>query len=185
MERWFPIRTARLLLREFRASDEFDVHEYASDPIVSQFDEWGPNTPEKTSERLARHLREQERWPRQEVDLAVELLSEQKIIGSTSVWMSDEKNRTAGFGYTFNQRYWNQGFATEATRALLNSCFQSFEMHRVWASCDVRNIGSWRVMEKLGMRREGMFLRDKFQKGVWRDSYLYAILADEWQSACR
>ena len=51
-----------------------------------------------------------------------------------------------------------------------------FSMHRLWATCDTRNVGSWRVLEKVGMRREGLFRRDVFQKGEWRDSYLYARL---------
>lgn len=50
--------------------------------------------------------------------------------------------------------------------------FSVLKLHRVWATCDTRNIGSWRVMEKIGMRREGHFLRDTFQKREWRDSYL-------------
>jgi RimJ/RimL family protein N-acetyltransferase len=53
-------------------------------------------------------------------------------------------------------------------------------MHRVWATCDIRNVASYRVMEKLGMRREALFRKDALQKGEWRDTYLYAVLAEEW-----
>jgi RimJ/RimL family protein N-acetyltransferase len=52
-------------------------------------------------------------------------------------------------------------------------------VHRVWATCDVRNTGSFGVMEKLGMRREAHFQQDRFIRGAWHDSYLYAILAEE------
>ena len=64
--------------------------------------------------------------------------------------------------------------------ALLHLAFSSLNLHRVWATCDVRNHASYRVMEKLGIR-EALFKKDVLQKGEWRDSYLYAVLAEEWE----
>ena len=93
----------------------------------------------------------------------------------------DRNNETADFGCTLNRRYWNNGYATEGARVLLGVAFTKLGLHRVWAICDVRNHASYRVMEKLGMRREAWFKKDVWQKGEWRDSYLYAILAEEWR----
>lgn len=183
MERWFPIETPRLLLREFELRDFADVHEYGSDPLVSRFDLWVPNTEETTRDVLRRRLAAQEQWPRDDVSLAVELPGERKVIGSVSLWIDDSENRTAGFGYAFNRTYWGQGYGTEAARALLTAGFGRLKLHRIWATCDVRNHASRKLMERLGMRREAHYLRDKFQKGEWRDSYLYAILKDEWDRA--
>jgi [ribosomal protein S5]-alanine N-acetyltransferase len=176
IEKWFPIRTERLMLREFVATDESDVHEYASDPIVSRFTDWGPNTPEVTVERMSIHLQEQQIWPRDEVSLAVELCAENKLIGTIRIGIFDRRNRLADFGFVLNRRYWNRGYATEASGALLDTAFSVLRLHRVIATCDTRNVASSRVMEKAGMRREGFFRRDVFQKGEWRDSYLYARL---------
>lgn len=180
MERWFPIETERLLLREYASADEPDVQEYVSDPLVPQYDSWGPNTAAQTHEHLSRRLAEQRKWPRGDVTLVAELRQKAKVIGSVRLWTVDEANRTVEIGYTFNRRFWNNGYATEAASALLKCAFGAMKMHRVIATCDTRNIGSWRVMEKIGMRREGHYLRDRFQKGEWRDTYLYAILGDEW-----
>lgn len=180
MERWFPIETKRLLLREYALTDEADVHEYASDALVPRYDSWGPNTPADTHEHFGRRMAEQRKWPRDDVTLVAELRREAKVIGSVRLWAVDEGNRTAEIGYTFNRRYWNNGYATEAASALLERAFRAMKMHRVIATCDARNVGSWQVMEKIRMRREGHFLRDKLQKGEWRDTYLYAILGDEW-----
>ncbi len=180
MDRWLPIETERLLLREIRPTDEDDVHEYASDPCVSRFDSWGPNTREKTHEVVTRWLKLQEEWPRDEINLAVELRREHKRIGTMRLHVKDHEKSSVYIGYVFNRRYWNQGYATEAARALLDSAFKVLSLHRIWATCDTRNIASWRVMEKLGMRREAHFVKDAFQKGEWRDSYLYAILDEEW-----
>lgn len=179
MEKWFPIRTARLLLREFRETDESDVHEYGSDLEVSKFVTWGPNTPKETRDVLSGRIRKQRIWPRNEVDLAIELSKEKKVIGSISLAIQRDDNRIAAFGYVVNRRYWGHGYATEAAGALVSCAFQALRLHRVWATCDARNVASWRVMEKVGMRREAAFRRDVFQKGAWRDSYLYARLDDE------
>ncbi len=179
MERWFPIPTQRLLLREFTAADEPDMHEYASDPLVSKYESWGPNTREITHEVLSRRLGEQKQWPREDVHLAVELREERKLIGSIRLWVVDRVTSTAELGYTLNRAYWNKGYATEAARAVLERGFGMLNLHRICASCDTRNVASWRVMEKIGMRREGHFLQDKRQRGEWRDSYLYAVLPFE------
>ena len=183
MNRWFPLETERLLLREMRADDETAVHEYASDPEVVRLMIWGPNTREATSEFLTRALDAQEKWPRAAVGLAIELQSERRMIGSIELRISDEAKRTADFGYVLNRKYWGHGYMTEGARAVLNVAFNALKLHRVWATCHAQNRASYRVMEKLGMRREGLFLKNAMEKGEWRDTYLYAVLAEEWPGA--
>jgi ribosomal-protein-alanine N-acetyltransferase len=182
-DKWFPIVTERLALREFRHDDEEDVHEYGGDPKVSIYTDWGPNTRAQSRDHLAMRLRHQSDWPRSDISLAVELRAEPKVIGSASLWLTDPSNRTASFGYAFNRSFWNKGYATETSRALLRVAFDVLRLHRVFATCDARNIASRRVMEKLGMRREAEFRQDVFQKGEWRNSYLYAILETEWRTS--
>jgi [ribosomal protein S5]-alanine N-acetyltransferase len=180
MDRWFPIETERLLLREFRASDESDIHAYASDSEVVRLMIWGPNTPEQTRAHLTKVLDAQDEWPRASVGLAMELRSERRMIGAIELRMRDEANRTADIGYVLTRKDWGRGYMTEAVRAILDVAFRRLELHRVWATCDPRNHASYRVMEKVGMRREAHFRKDVMEKGEWRDSYLYAILAEEW-----
>ncbi len=182
MERWFPIETERLLLREFRASDESGVHSYASDPEVVRLMIWGPNTAEQTRTYLEKALGVQNEWPRASVGLAMELRSERRMIGAIELRMRDEANRTADIGYVLRRSDWGRGYMTEAVRAILDVAFRRLELHRIWATCDPRNHASYRVMEKVGMRREAHFRKDVMEKGEWRDSYLYAILAEEWQA---
>jgi [ribosomal protein S5]-alanine N-acetyltransferase len=180
MTPWFPLKTERLLLRDFRPEDEAGICEYASDPEVVRFADWGPSDISIVRANLHRRLKEQESWPRDCIEVAVELRGNNRLIGTMRTTIQDHTNKTADFGYTFNRRYWNNGYATEATRALLHLTFSSLNLHRMWATCDVRNHASYRVMEKLGMRREARFQKDVLQKGEWRDSYLYAVLAEEW-----
>jgi RimJ/RimL family protein N-acetyltransferase len=177
---WFPIRTERLLLREFRPSDFDDVHAYAADPLVARFMDWGPNARAETETFMQLKLAEQERWPRDEVTLAVEHLADARVIGSIRLAVSDRPNLTGDVGYSLNSACWRQGFATEAARALLEVGFGVLGLHRIWAECDVENVGSYGVMAKLGMRREAEVRHGRRIKGEWRDRYLYAILADEF-----
>jgi [ribosomal protein S5]-alanine N-acetyltransferase len=183
MNRWFPIETDRLLLREFRAADETDIHAYASDQEVVRIMIWGPNTTEQTRAFLQTILEAQEQWPRPFVELAIELKAERRMIGSIGLRVKDERNRAADIGYVLARRDWGRGYMTEAARAILDAAFRQLKLHRVWATCDPRNHASYRVMEKLGMRREAHFHKDVLEKGEWRDSYLYAILAEEWLAA--
>ena len=88
---------------------------------------------------------------------------------------------TREIGWTIGLSYQRRGYATEAARALVAYAFNSLHCHRIVATCQPENVPSWRVMEKLGMRREGHFrehlLRDA---GEWWDEYFHSLLAREY-----
>jgi len=177
---WLPIRTERLLLRDFRPDDFDAVHAYGSDPEVARYMEWGPNTPDDTRGFLDRAMTSQAIWPRLDFGLAIENRDMGAAIGSIGLHLRDGANRTAEIGYCLHRNYWRQGIVHEASRALLDAAFKTLGLHRVFATCDVRNTGSYGVMEKLDMRREGLLRQDRKVKGAWRDTYLYAVLAEAW-----
>ena len=177
---WFPIHTERLRLRAFTQADFDDVHAYATDDDVVRYMDWGPNTLEETQLFLQRSFDAQLRWPRQDVNLAIEHLADGMVIGAIRLGVNDEATRTGDIGYSLASAYWRQDLGTEAARAMLKAGFEVLNLHRIWAECDVRNAGSWGIMEKLGMRREAHFRQDKRGRDGWRDSYLYAILAEAW-----
>jgi len=88
----------------------------------------------------------------------------------------------AELGWTLHPAHTGHGYATEAVRALLTCCFTELGMHRVVASCFLANDRSWRLMERLGMRREGHALSDSLHRsGRWLDTLTYAVLASEWR----
>jgi RimJ/RimL family protein N-acetyltransferase len=179
---WLPLRTPRLVLREFRESDFDAVHAYGADPEVARFMVWGPNTPEETRAFLDRVQEQQAGWPRPSVNTAVELADSGRLIGSAELRVVHSENQHGEFGYCFHRDVWGQGYGPEAAGALIRQGFEEMGLHRITATCDVRNRKSWRVMEKLGMRREAMFREDVRVKRRWRDTYLYAILAEEWRA---
>jgi len=89
----------------------------------------------------------------------------------------------AELGWVVDPAYAGQGLATEAARAVLRICFEDLGLRRVTAQCFADNVASWRLMERLGMRREQYTVRDSLHRsGKWMDGMAYAILGDEWQA---
>jgi RimJ/RimL family protein N-acetyltransferase len=85
-------------------------------------------------------------------------------------------------GWVLDPAHVGHGYATEAVRALLHHCFDDLGVHRAVASCFLANDSSWRLMERVGMRREGHAVRESLHRtGRWLDTVTYALLADEWQ----
>ena len=94
----------------------------------------------------------------------------------------DARGRQAVLGWVLDPAYTGHGYATEAVRELLRVCFEELGIHRVLASCFAANTTSWRLMERVGMRRETAGVRDSLHRsGQWLDGYTYALLADEWR----
>jgi len=82
--------------------------------------------------------------------------------------------------YLVDPQFWGRGIATEGARQLLDLGFGELALHRIWATCLPENPASARVLEKVGMRKEGFLVKNLKIHGVWKSSYLYATLAEEW-----
>jgi ribosomal-protein-alanine N-acetyltransferase len=178
----FPLETERLSLGEFTAADETAIHSYGSDSEVTRFTSWGPNTPEMTHAVLHSWLEDQKNWPRGSIALGVELKSESRLIGGTGFAQIDNETGTGTFGYVLHKDYWGRGFATEITRAVLQFGFEQLNLHRIVAECFAENRPSFHVLEKSGLRREGLFRKAIQKRGDWHDLYLYSIFREEWTS---
>jgi len=174
------IETANLLLRPFKETDWESVHVYGGDPKVCEFMEWGPNSVGESKDFVRRSIRLWRQHPQTGFEFAIEQKADNKLVGSIGLYLHEPKRQQALLGYTFAKAYWGRGFGTDAARAVIQFGFKELKLHRISAMCDVRNIGSFRVMEKAGMRREGLFLQERFIKGHWRDTLVYSILAYEW-----
>jgi RimJ/RimL family protein N-acetyltransferase len=177
-----PIRTERLVLREFHADDFAAVHAYGADPQVTRYTPWGPNTEEDTREAIARAVAGRAERPRTDYNVAILDPTRDLVIGSVGLHGRDLAEGTMETGYCLRADAWGRGFALEAARAIVGAGFAALGLHRVVASCDAGNAASARVLEKLGMRQEGRLIQDRKIRGAWRDSFLYAVLADEWMA---
>lgn len=176
------LTTARLVLREFAEGDVFAMHQLESDPEVVRYVSYGPSTEEECRQDLAFHIEHQTAQPRRFYHLAVCPSGKPRLIGWCGLKIIDSRFQEAELGYALQCQYWGQGYVTEAASALLAYGFTQLCLHRIFATCDPCNIGSVRVLEKVGMQREGHLRQHKWCKGVWRDSLIYAVLEDEWHA---
>jgi ribosomal-protein-alanine N-acetyltransferase len=174
------LRTDRLLLREFREEDWPALHAVESLPEVARYQDFDVRTPEESRHYVLRGIEGSREDPRLTYDLAVERLADARVLGRCGMGITDLEQREAVLWYTLHPDSWGQGFTTEAARALVDFAFRELKLHRIWAECDPRNPGSWRVLEKIGMRREGHLIENVWLKGEWCDSLMYAVLDREW-----
>ena len=177
----FSIETERLKIRNWQMTDVDDAHQYASDPDVSQFMIWGPNSRRETIDFISEAIDSSKIKPRRAFELAIELKQEQKVVGGIGLSVKDPVYATGMIGYAVNREYWRKGITTEAVISLVQFAFSELDLHRVYATCDTQNLGSQKVLEKCDFRKEAHFKEDTHIKGEWRDSFLYAMLKREWK----
>jgi ribosomal-protein-alanine N-acetyltransferase len=170
--------TKRLLIRDFTPDDADAVHLYASNPLVATHMIWGPNTKEETAGFIDRAIEMQQQQPRTDFEFAVVIQETDTLIGGCGIHVLEPKQ--AEIGYCFNPQYWRQGYAAEASAALLAFGFRELGVHRIYATCRPRNIGSAKVMQKIGMTYEGHLREHMWHKGKWHDSFQYSILELEF-----
>jgi len=180
-----PLLTPRLLLRDFEEGDWRATHPYESDPEVVRYQSHGVRTPEESRDYILQVAELSRQLPRRVYDLAVVSRAENRLIGRCGMRYTDVPTREGTLWFILERASWGQGYITEAAQALMDFSFGTLGMHRMFADCDPRNPGSYRVMEKLGMRREAHFRENAFIKGEWCDSYIYAQLDHEWRARAR
>lgn len=102
-------------------------------------------------------------------------------IGEIHIHLYVEERKSWEFGYCVFPAYQRQGYCFEAATMVLRIAFEDWGAHRVVAMCNARNEASYRVMEKLGMCREGTFRQELPRDDTWDDQYFYAILDSEYK----
>lgn len=168
------LETERLILRKYRDSDLQDLYEYLSDAEVLKFEPYKPMSIDEVKENLAWRMSTDEM-------IAIESKEEQKMIGN--IYLGKRDFDTLELGFVLNRKYWGKGYAAESCRALLKLAFDT-GIHRIYAECDPQNGASWRLLERLGFRREAhlrqniYFWKDEKGRPIWKDTYIYAYLCE-------
>jgi RimJ/RimL family protein N-acetyltransferase len=178
----WPVTTDRLSIRPATAEDAAAVWHYRQLESVAQ---WMTSAPVDLPE-FSQSFSEPER-------LALTLLIEHDgvIIGDLMLRAQDAWSQTevkdqahnieAELGWCLDPAYEGLGFATEAVTALIRICFVELGLRRVIANCFAQNEPSWRLMERVRMRREQHEIRGSLHRsGDWLDGFSYALLKDEW-----
>lgn len=173
------LETNRLILRAWQESDFKAVHTYASNIENITFMQWGPNSEDESHNFLKRMIEKYNADPFLEFAYAVILKETGNLIGGCGISKIAHHNE-AMLGWILHRDYWKQGHGTELAHELIRFGFEELKIHRIRATCDSENYGSFRVMERNNMRREGHFIKNRNIRGQWRDEFLYAILDEEW-----
>ena len=174
------LHTARLHLRPFDDADADDLFALHSNADVLRY--W--DSPPWTERARAVQFIAACRRIAQEGDgvrLAVDRVSDGAFIGWCSLRRWNPEYRSAALGHCYREEAWGHGYATEAAHALLRWAFDTLDLNRVQAETDTRNIGSARVLEKLGFVREGTLREDCVVNGDVSDSWVYGLLKREWR----
>ncbi|MGI9008784.1 MAG: cobyric acid synthase [Streptosporangiaceae bacterium] len=174
-----PRRTARLVLRPFRAGDEQDVLAYRGRPDVARFIAAEPLAPDAatawvTERAAATGIHADDGL------LVLAMEHDGAVIGEVLIKAGKLADRQAEIGWALHPGYHGRGLVTEAGRELLAMAFGELGMHRAWARLDPRNTASARVCERLGLQLEGHFRQGGWFRGEWCDIAVYAMLAAEW-----
>lgn len=176
-----PIHTGRSTLRQFEPSDADDLYEFHSRPDVVKYLYENVKSRADTERMVTERLSSKDlTGDGDKLVLAVILTEASKLIGEVSLTMRSREHQQGEIGFIFNPQFQGKGYATEAVRSMVNLGFAKFPFHRLFGRCDARNEPSYRLMERLGMRREAHFIHNELFKGEWGDELVYATLRDEW-----
>lgn len=173
------LESSRLILRPFSINDINDVFLYASDNIVTKYLTWSSHIDVSQTEKVVREF-----FIGKIGIFAIELKSEHKCIGCIDLRLCVEHNK-ASFGYVLNREYWNTNYMSESLNLILELSFLKLRLNRVESTHYVGNEGSGRVMQKCGMKYEGIGLQEVKLRGIFYDVVHYAILREDWINAMK
>jgi RimJ/RimL family protein N-acetyltransferase len=168
------IATSRLVLRRPRLSDADDIFDnYAADPEVTRFVTWWPYKDRSDVRPFLQSCLA--RWDSgEEYSWAITQTQEDRVIGMIACRV---REHAADIGYVLSRRFWSQGYTTEAAKAIVDWAMNLGFVYRVWAVCDVENKRSARVLDKVGMQREGILRRYIVHPNISpvpRDCFVYS-----------
>jgi len=176
-----PITTARLVLRRLCAKDWKDLIELNSEDLSIPLRRRGNEDDEQAViQWLEYDSSVKLTIPDEPFYLGIEFQDENKLIGLAQLAFPDAGRLQVWINIQVSPRYQRNGVANETGLALLDLCFKHLALHRVTASCDSQNVAASGLCKKVGLRREGEFLKDRQGIDGWLDTSYYALLAEEY-----
>jgi len=174
------LQTGRLYLRRLQKNDAAAVFDYARDPEMTHYTLWVYHKKMEDSEFYVEQMLagysagKPTPW-------AVTLKETGQVIGTAGFIRWNPVHGRAEIGYAIGRKWWGKGYAAESSRAALAFGFKTLLCNRIEAMCDVSNVASARVMEKIEMRYEGILREYLHAQGSYRDVKIYSILRSEWK----
>lgn len=175
------IATGRLTLRDLQSGDAEAMLRYRSDPDVSRYQSWEPQSVERLRSYFEELSGRDPDTPGAWYQVALALRAGGELIGDVGIHILDDP-RLAEIGITVAPRFQRRGYAAEAARAIVDYLFATLGKHRISASVDPRNVASMRLMQRLAFRQEAHMAQSLWLKGEWVDDVVFAMLASEWKA---
>jgi aminoglycoside 6'-N-acetyltransferase len=170
----------RLVVRRFQDSDLAAFLAYRNDPAVSRYQNWDSLSAPRAQAILQEQRHLEPGTPGPWFQFALALKGSTQLVGDCSLQVLLQDVRQAQVSVSLAPVHQGAGLATEALTTVLDYAFINLDLHRMIAVVDSENAGPVRLFERVGMRREGHFVKNVWFKGRWADEYLYALLQAEW-----
>jgi [ribosomal protein S5]-alanine N-acetyltransferase len=167
-------------LRPVRLDDWPAVHSWAQLEQACRFQAWGPNTPSQTEAFVAEAVRAWSSSPQHRFAYAA--LVDGAVLGLGELNVRNAAHRQGEIAYAVHPDRWGEGIATRVARELIELGFERLGLHRIFATCDPRNLASARVLERVGLSYEGRLREVMLIRDGWRDSCVFSILRREWSA---
>ncbi len=182
---FIELESERLLFRKYKQDDYPVFYDMLSDLENMKYRSSDSKSAEDVQQYIEWGIHCAEQSPCVNYRYAVILKETGETIGSCELAFTDKD--PAELAWELHRDYWRQGYGTEIGRTLLKLGFEVLGLRRIIADCNTLNKGSYGIMEKIGMRREGHHLKccrgNKAMNYEWCDKYLYAILQEEYLAA--
>ena len=176
----FTLQTSRLALRFLTESDASALFDIYSHPEVMRYWSWPPWTEKDQAQQMLLSAHDGYNTGNA-LQLGIERLTDQVLIGSCSLFHFNLPSRRAEIGYILGRPYWGFGYMHEALQTLLRYAFLTLDLNRLEADIDPRNQASAKTLERLGFQQEG-YLRERWiVNDEVSDTALYGLLRREWQ----
>ena len=175
------LESERLSITEISSLDIPDIHEMNSYPEVAQFNTIGiPSDLAQTASVLKSVMEDQSKTPRTNYGWTIRDKESGAFIGEIGMSVSRPKYAKGEIHYSLHPEKWGKGYATEAVKAILDFGFLHLKLHRIEAGVATANVKSIKLLEKVGMTREGHHRKILPLQTGWSDNYSYAILDEDY-----
>ncbi len=174
------LTTERLTLRKMLVADTADMYEYACRPDVTKYLTWNPHPDREYTREYLQYLGNRYATG-MFYDWAIIYEADCKMVGTCGFTSFNCTADSAEVGYVLNPSYWGKGIVTEALERVLRFGFEELKLHRIEARFMEGNDRSLRVMEKVGMRFEGILRESMLIKGSYVNVGVCSILDSEWK----
>jgi ribosomal-protein-alanine N-acetyltransferase len=181
---WNPpvLNTDRLVLRPIVLEDAFYLYEYAKVDDVSKYTLWEPHQSVADSEAFIKDYVFKMYANETPEPFGIAFKEEPKhLIGTVGCFWVNKKSSVMELAYALHQDHWGKGLVVEASQKVMKFCFDELSANRIQCRCKIENLGSKRVMEKLGMHYEGIHREEIFHRNRYWDMYYYSTLKSEFK----